>query len=75
MVTNGLSNVYNVQKFTYRLHIFYIVCGIAKKGTKIVGGEQTDANEYPWIASMQARKQFYVVQLAVLGAQHSGHIG
>lgn len=37
----------------------FIACGITNKKNRIVGGEQTQVNEYPWMALLMYSGRFY----------------
>ena len=32
-------------------------CGVSKRASRIVGGQETDVNEYPWMAGLVKPRQ------------------
>lgn len=53
----------------------YLGCGIVNKQTRIVGGQETEINQYPWMAMLMYSGKFYcggalISDVYVLSAAH-----
>lgn len=45
--------------FFFNFFFFISDCGLTNKNIRIVGGQETEVNEYPWMALLMYRGQFY----------------
>lgn len=59
-------NIVNFDLYTNSLIIYlskknhrFLGCGIANKQKRIVGGQETEVNQYPWMALLTYSNRFY----------------
>lgn len=74
-----MSRIQNVDKYSNSINRFLFTspleCGIINKKTRIVGGQQTYVNQYPWMALLMYKNRFYcgatlINNLYVMTAAH-----